>query len=591
MRLLLFLFAILGTLSQLWGETIRDFHVQIAAESNGTLHVKEEILYDFQTSFAPGFVRILPLIDNRSKFQIINQSDEAVITHMDIKQDGKPMLFAVEEKFTGKYGPMLRIIFGTPDQYFSGKHRYILSYTLDNALHPIEQGKKVALYWALPSGERRATIEHFAMDIELPPDWNASQVALRGQIGALPLDPKQIHRKNPHTVSIESFSIASIEPIAIEVSHPVKGLVERLSASRQTVLVIISYLAPFMLLGLYLLWLRRRRPRNPPTAPKRPHLPVRYNPPKGLSFLQSAYVHSEGLSIYHIFPAILDLAQKGFIKIEQIFDKVTLQRVRSKDTSTLSADERYLLEGILFPLETNSCAIEHKSTDEREALRDKFSTLLGKLQDWAVKEGYFSKKRSKARRDFLIQAFLIAIPIFILLTISFMYLTPQNDAAQPFASLLFFNLSGLMSAFVIYLFVWAWKKRSIGGGVMALFFLGLLLLFGSLFLAPACRSTLNLLLSPHLWIYGLIIYLTFHEGFRVTVSTPKGVQTYEQMEGYKQFISDVESIRLQQMLRENPLYLDGSLPYALYFEEEKSWGDVYDKLRFTVADWFRKDTD
>ncbi len=591
MRLLLFLFVFLSALLQLRGETIREFHVHIAAESNGTVHVTEEILYDFQTSFAPGFVRILPLIDNHSKLQIINDNDQSVVTHMDIKQEGKPMLFAVEEKFSGRYGPMLRILFGTPNQYYSGLHRYILSYTLDNALHPIEYGKKVALYWALPSTERRATIEHFTMDIELPKDWNTSQVTLQGHIGALPIESQQIHRKGPRTLSIEATAIASIEPIAIEVSHPAKGLLERLSASRQVVRVIINYLAPFVLLGLYLLWLRRRRNQNPPTTPKRTSLPVRYNPPKGLSFLQSAYVHSEGLSIYYIFPAILDLAQKGILTIEQIFDKVTLQRVRSKDTSALSDDERYLLEGILFPLETNSRAIEHKSSAEREVFRDRFDTLLDKLQDWAVKEGYFSKKRSEAQREFFIHASLIAIPIFILLTISFMLLAPQSDATQLFTPSLFFNLGGLMAAFVIYLFVWTWKKRSIGGGVIALFFLGLFLLFSRLFLSPACTSTMDVLLCPHLWAYGLITYLAIREGFRVTSYTSKGMQTYEQMEGYKQFVSDVESIRLQQMLRENPLYLDNHLPYALYFEEEKSWGDIYDKLRFIVADWFRKDTD
>ena len=102
---------------------------------------------------------------------------------------------------------------------------------------------------------------------------------------------------------------------------------------------------------------------------------------------------------------------------------------------------------------------------------------------------------------------------------------------------------------------------------------------------------MDVLLCPHIWTYGLIVYLAFHEGLSISPYTAKGMQIREHMEGFRQFISDVESIRLQQMLRENPLYFDRNLPYAIYFEDEKSWGEVYDTLIEDIADWFRNDTD
>ena len=410
MRWTIFISIVFAFLSRLEAETIPFYHVTIAAESNGTVHVQEELLYDFQTSFATGFVRILPLINNQSKFQIVGKNDRSIVTVMHIKQDNEPMLFAVQEDFTGKFGPMLRIIFGTPDQYFSGKHHYILSYTLDNAIHPIAYGKKIALRWDLPSSERRATIERFSIEVTLPKDWNRSHVTLQGYIGALPLESSRLFWKGPNTFYIEAASIAPDEPITIEATHPAKSLPKRLSTSDPLVNIAIGYLSPFVLLGIYLLWLRYLKRRYKPASAKRRSLSVRYNPPKGLSFLQSVYLYKKGLSRYDIFPAIIDLAQKGFVKIEQIFDSFILQKIQDKDPSTLSADERYLLEGLLFPLETTSCIIEHKSKAERQVMRDKFSSLIDKLNNWAVNEGYLLQKPSQVRRDFFIQLLLMAIP-------------------------------------------------------------------------------------------------------------------------------------------------------------------------------------
>lgn len=505
--------------------------------------------------------------------------------------DGAPLLFGTQEKFTAQFGDILRVLAGTPENYVTGKHQYTLHYTLENALRPIEYGQKIALRWELPSTERCALIEHFTMDVYFPEDWNRDYVTIQGRIGDEAINEKSIRWENKHHLTVHAKEILPYTPIVIEAVRPAKDLFERISAaSRSMPILLTGYVPSFILLALYFFWVLHIKNKLEPVHVKNEGIPVRYTPPKGLSFLQSVFLRDNGVGKYDILPAIIDLAQKGYVKIRRTAKGFAFQKVRDRDSSQLSEDQRYLLEGILFPYETHIFTMDRHDATKRIELKEDLETLKSKLEKWALEHGFFSQSLFEVRKVFVLKALLLAVPIVILLAAGFVHLEGNPDTSYMVIHIMFFLFSGLMFAFVIFLLVGAWYQRTIGWGITALFFLWCALFVSKLFLYPVCRSLYDVLLCPYLWVYGLIVYITVRYTTQLSPYTEKGAEAYKQMLGFEKFVSNVESDRISRMLQEDPNYLEHMLPYAMFFGYEGSWGELYDKLKYELPFWFRDDS-
>ncbi len=332
---------------------------------------------------------------------------------------------------------------------------------------------------------------------------------------------------------------------------------------------------------LYILWIRHMAQNGKIPWFKDRSVTVRYTPPKRLGLLQSAFLLDTAVDKFDILPAIIELAQQGYLEVKRTFGGLEFRRIRGTDTSRLSEDQRYLLHGILFPYEAQTFSMDRNDSSQREELREKLDILKIKLDRWAAEAGYFSRRLSESREDFLKKASLGALPILGLI----LYSLIQNYGE---INLIGFLMAGPVFALGLFMLVTSVKKRNLPYGIISLMVLGFGLFFFSHFFAGALHGYGALLSSPQLWAYTLLLYAAAHSYLQVAPYTPKGAEIHYHMLGLRTFIAHVEKDRIDRFLREDPHYLDRLLPYAMFFGYGDSWGELYNELKFELPLWFRE---
>lgn len=68
--------------------------------------------------------------------------------------------------------------------------------------------------------------------------------------------------------------------------------------------------------------------------------------------------------------------------------------------------------------------------------------------------------------------------------------------------------------------------------------------------------------------------------------TNKGLDYYNKILGFKEFISRAEQDRIKQLTEENPRYFDDTIPYAIVFGMAKEWGKKFKGIITKPPDWY-----
>ncbi|MEQ1744605.1 MAG: DUF2207 domain-containing protein [Saprospiraceae bacterium] len=69
--------------------------------------------------------------------------------------------------------------------------------------------------------------------------------------------------------------------------------------------------------------------------------------------------------------------------------------------------------------------------------------------------------------------------------------------------------------------------------------------------------------------------------------TATGNETYRKLEGFRQFVKKAERPVIERLFREDPLYYDKTMPYALAFGYLKDWNAQFDGLLTEPPSWYR----
>jgi uncharacterized membrane protein len=68
--------------------------------------------------------------------------------------------------------------------------------------------------------------------------------------------------------------------------------------------------------------------------------------------------------------------------------------------------------------------------------------------------------------------------------------------------------------------------------------------------------------------------------------TPEGNELYQELAGFKEFITKVEKPRLEQFLKDDKNYVDKVLPFAIVFDVADKWKDKLKDLDIPPPDWY-----
>ncbi len=409
-------------------ETIRSYDVDLTVQPNGDLSVVETIVYDFGAEQRHGIYREIP-----TRLPYDDTYYRVFPLHVDSVSGspGTPVGYTTEDAGDGKTG----IKIGDPDQLITGVHEYAIVYTVQGALNAFPNRDE--LYWNAIGDEWSVTIQRASVHVSAPGPITGV-ACFQGQGGSTDACQVSAYQGSaarfgePRIFPGQGLTVVvGITKGAAAVQPPI--LQERWSPTRAFSLTPVTGSAAggIALAGIcgfgYLVWTRGRDRRyqgsqvdqimgNPdgtsepvPVGDADAEGPVEFAPPDGIRPGQIGTLIDEQANTIDVSATIVDLAVRGFLRIEEIpkqglFGKPDWRLTRSDaDDASLLPYERMLLQGLF-----------RDGTDTTlSALRTTFAERLSKVEDSlyadARDQGWFAIRPDKVRTRWRLLGFGLTV--------------------------------------------------------------------------------------------------------------------------------------------------------------------------------------
>ena len=438
-------------------ERISAFTTHIEINANGSLTVQEEIVYDFGADAVNkhGIYREIPLI-----YTPEGAEEETRIEISSISvSDGRGTLRQTDYEGSGN---VVKLRIGDADTLVSGQQLYVIRYTVWGGL--LQHLASDEFYWNMTGNEWKVPIDRVRGEVVLPvplPSSDLHYACYRGSTGATSTCASATTTAGdlPGTISklrFEDTGLGAYQGMTVAIGLP-KGIVifsqptgsdgdsfappPKLNRWWTEPLFGFSLILPFIIFGVMfnMWWTRGRDPKGRGT------IITEYDVPEDLSPLESAALVHGSTNASAISAAIVDLAERGFLKIERIvekgliFDSTDYQLTRLTDKYTdLPPAEKLILEKLF---ETDRVRVS--------ALKNKLSSLVSEVANATylvlTEKKYYVENPHKVRSTYSIAGAVVLGLSFFLPVL---------------------NFSTFLSGVIILCFAWIMPKMTEQGALL-----------------------------------------------------------------------------------------------------------------------------
>lgn len=507
---LLFLFLTLSASLPLQARSleIEDFHADIMVRQQGDVVISEQIRFRFEGSWN-GIYRLIPVI-----YQTPRDPD----FHLDLSvmgvTDGSKQDLRYEVSREGRYRQVKVWVPNATDTSRS----VIITYRVENALQFFEEYDE--LYWNVTGDEWNMAIQKASATLHLPENVTGIRtVAFTGSYGSREEEESRI-RKRGNVITFETLvPLAPYEGLTVAASWN-SGVVERptlldnILAFAKDYSILILPLIVFI--AMFRLW--QTRGKDPRKGP----LVVQYEPPANMTpaevgTLIDHYPHMQDLTA-----TIVDLAVRGFLRIEEIDEERLLglwtsksyqfRKLEEANTESLRSYERTLLDE-LFP-GTKEVV---KLSDLKNSFYKHLSTIREEIFDQLIEVGHYKRRPDKVKVIYVsVAGVLVFLTIF---------------GAVFLSAFLWWNAipiiaAGLGSALVIGIFGWLMPAR-----------------------------------------------------------TKAGARTLDEIRGFEEFLEKVEQERFKRMIT-SPAMFEKYLPFAMALGQQDKWAEAFEDIFTDPPKWY-----
>jgi uncharacterized membrane protein YgcG len=491
----LFYFFLLSFSSFAQGYHIKNYHVDLLVNYDGSIEVTENIKANFAEP-KRGIIRNIPI-----KYLIGGKEHKLQVSDIEVK--------GYKKKVSTK-GNDLMIRIGDPNVYLEGDQDYVIKYRVGKAI--IFNEKFCELYYDVIPHKWDTNIDEASFNVSFEKPYALTNNVINGYRGS------QGSQDTITMVSLESNGARGIigpldanegATLAIKIPFDVvrpPSTLEKLFAKYGNLSIGTLYLSIFSFL-FYYLWNKYGKDYEVIKA-------VRYTPPIDINPSEAGAIIDGTVDNIDILSMIPYWAQQGHIKVKKINNKW------SKDD--------YEIQKILA-LKESATRYEHNFFNKLFETGDnvKVSDLSGTFYNVMNN----ASSGIKSRLDELNIYYKV------------------SDRVQ--------IVSGLLTILILLL-----------GLVIGLF-------------------TKNMWLIVAGGICGVIgIIATIYMRKR----TMDGLHHYQEVLGFKEFIKAADKDRIERLLKEDPMYFEKTLPYAMVFGYAKSWGSKFEGLLTSPPSWYVSNT-
>lgn len=380
---------------------INTFDSKMVLDSDGILHVEEEITVDFY-SYHHGIERWIPVSYKRSSGENIT-IDLDVISVM---QDG-----AVAKYTTRRSGRNILLRIGDPDRTIQGIHTYDITYTVNRAL--LFHDEYIQLYWNVTGNEWAIPIDKASARVSLPSGIDMADVMSTSYVGYYGHNTEgseAVVDDEGSLVFTASFLVPG-QGLTIDIAVPrdQAGIAAPtawqramwfLDANRYAAIPILT------LIAMILIWWKvGKDPRKATIAP-------RFEPPREMHPGEAGVLIDDRADMRDISAMVIGLAVKGYLTIKEvdaqqkgITDKVKgifggsepldYEFVKKKDAdSDLSMVETTLYQAIFDSTHPDKRLLSSMENEFYKVLPKLKSDLYAGLK----KKGYYSSNPERTRK-------------------------------------------------------------------------------------------------------------------------------------------------------------------------------------------------
>lgn len=550
-------------------ERIRSFDARITVNTDGSMLVKETIaITSAGESIVHGIYRDFP---TRYKDRHGNQHS-VLFAIVSLHRDGQPEPYHTEDQSNG-----VRIYFGSSTYDLPpGEHTYEFEYRTDRQLGFFANYDE--LYWNVTGNGWQFPIDVVTATVVLPRSVNDQVIDLEGYTGYQGTKGRSYttSRDDDGNPVFRANHLAPSQGLTIVVEWQ-KGLVAEPTAEQKRAWFIADHkpeilgVAGLVVVFLYYLMVWGMVGRDPKAGSIMPL----YEPPDGMSPAAVRFLERMGFDDKGFTCAIIGLAAKDYLRIEQDESKTykLVRKGKAPSESGLSADEKALAK-ILF------------EDGSPLTLTNAKHTLLGRAQKAVentlhatTETGYFLTNGR----------YVWPGAVLSLAAIAAMVVTRGGSqlAVAIFISIWLtgwsFGVYALLSSVVR-----AWRsartKGVVGAGQA-----GFLTLFSIPFVIGECVG-----LGLMLWTCGVVatviiasamfLNVLFHHLLKAP--TLAGRALMDRVEGFKMFLKAVDADRLQTMApppNKTPELFERFLPYALALGVEQAWANQFSDVLAQAA--------
>ncbi len=421
------------------------FHSRVDVERDGSIVVTETITAKFTGSWN-GIFRKVP-VKYRTP-QGLNWSIRLDL--LAVLDDGGRAL----EHWVTREGHYIKYKIRVPGAQ-DATRTVVIRYRAQNALRHFEEHDE--LYWNLTGDEWDVPLGMVSGSVSLPDGVTGVRAtAFNGPYGAT-LQEAEVGLAGREVTVTMPRPLQYREGVTAVVGWDT-GLVARPTALQQAAGFLASNWPlgiPFAVFaGMFTLWWRKGR------DPRRLPVVVQYEPPGKLTPAEAGTLTDERVDLRDITATVVDLAVRGFLRIEEKEESALFGLVKSEEFlfhqlrprgewAALLPHERKVLEGIFE---------SGKETVALSDLKDEFYTHLGGIQK-AIMDRLLEKKFFR-RRPGTTRAAWVTGGIGLGFLVAF-----AGSAASAFFSLtpVPFLLAGMASALIVAVFGWLMPARTVAG--------------------------------------------------------------------------------------------------------------------------------
>jgi uncharacterized membrane protein YgcG len=543
-------------------EAIERYDSRIAVAQDGTLTVTETIEVTAEgNQIRRGIYRDFPLtfVDGEGRRR------EVGFKIVSVRRDGTAEPYHTESIDGG-----IRIYFGSADRLLEpGRHTYEFTYETTRQIRFFDTHDE--LYWNVTGTDWAFMIHDVTATVTLPDGFEAQEIAwFTGPFGATGKDA--VGRTEGNRVHFATTrELAPQEGLTIAVKMP-KGTIARPSAAEERLLylqdnrVLLVSVAAFVLVLIYNVGAWLRVGRDPASGVIVP----RWDAPDGASPALVNYIEEKGFSGQGwtaFSAALLNLAVKGYVVLEDLKSSIIVKRTDKDDDGTLPVGE---------------AAILHSLEGKGESL------TIGKDNGIRVQSigGTFRTAMEKEHRNKFYIAnwpYVIGGLLLSALGLAALFLVGPLTENRIVLILLPVAASAFISLFAVALGQKLRRARSLGARILAILMIAFvcfvcLTLFGGIMTAVVMSgSAIDEL--PIFAAVGGIVLVNMLFFFLMGAPTPIGRKMMDGIEGLRLYLSLAEKDRMNMAgaPEMSPRHFETLLPYAVALGVEKPWSQTFDR--------------